>query len=110
MKREYDFSTGERGKFYRPNSKLNIPIYLDEDVAEFVQKYAKRKKVDTQTAANEILRVNKEMLQALRSGADPLPCPLPTRANSSCMYGLLPLDCQIQRRIWQSAVSCHPVH
>lgn len=66
MKKEYDFSKGERGKFYRPNAKLSLPIYLDDDVAEFVQKYAKRKKVDAQTAANEILRVNKEMLQALR--------------------------------------------
>ncbi len=66
MKREYDFSTGERGKSYRPNVKLNLPIYLDDDVAEFVQKYAKRKKVDAQTAANKILRVNQEMLQALR--------------------------------------------
>jgi hypothetical protein len=66
MKKEYDFSKGERGKFYRPNVKLNLPIYLDDDVAEFVQKYARRKKVDAQTAANEILRVNKEMLQALR--------------------------------------------
>lgn len=66
MKKEYDFSKGERGKFYHPNAKLNLPIYLDEDVAEFVQKYARRKKVDAQTAANEILRVNKDMLQALR--------------------------------------------
>jgi len=66
MKKEYDFSKGERGKFYRPDVRLNLPIYLDDDVAEFVQKYAKRKKVDAQTAANEILRVNKEMLQALR--------------------------------------------
>ena len=67
MKKEYDFSQGERGKFYRPNAKLNLPIYLDDDVAEFVQKYAKRKKMDAQAAANEILRVNKEMLQALES-------------------------------------------
>jgi len=66
MKKEYDFSEGERGKFYRPDVRLNLPIYLDDDVAEFVQKYARRKKVDAQTAANEILRVNKEMLQALR--------------------------------------------
>ena len=65
MKKEYDFSKGER-KFYRPDVQLNLPIYLDDDVAEFVQKYAQRKKMDTQTAANEILRVNKEMLQALR--------------------------------------------
>jgi hypothetical protein len=66
MKKEYDFSKGVRGKFYRPNVRLNLPIYLDDDVAEFVQKYARRKKVDAQTAANEILRVNKEMLHALR--------------------------------------------
>jgi hypothetical protein len=25
MKPEYDFSKGERGKFYRPDAKLNIP-------------------------------------------------------------------------------------
>jgi hypothetical protein len=42
-----------------------MPIYLDEDIAEFVQKHAKRKKVDAQTVVNEILRGNKEMLQAL---------------------------------------------
>jgi len=66
VKKEYDFSKGVRSKFYRPNVKLNLPVYLDDDVAEFVQKYARRKKVDTQTATNEILRVNKEMLQALQ--------------------------------------------
>ncbi len=55
-----------RGKFYRPNVRLNLPVYLDDDIAEFVQKYAKRKKVDAQTIVNEILRGNKEMLQALR--------------------------------------------
>jgi len=64
--KEYDFSKGVRGKFYRPNVRLNLPVYLDDDIAEFVQKYAKRKKVDAQTVVNEILRSNKEMLQALR--------------------------------------------
>ncbi|MEW5718793.1 MAG: hypothetical protein AB1817_09220 [Chloroflexota bacterium] len=66
MKKEYDFSKGVRGKFYRPNVRLNLPVYLDDDIAEFVQKYAKQKKVDAQTIVNEILRGNKEMLQALR--------------------------------------------
>ena len=66
MKKESDFSKGVRGKFYRPNVRLNIPIYLDEDVAGFVQRYAKQKKVDAQTVVNEILRGNKEMLQVLR--------------------------------------------
>jgi ABC-type uncharacterized transport system involved in gliding motility auxiliary subunit len=63
---EYDFSQGVRGKFYRPNVRLNLPIYLDEDIADFVQKYAQRKKLDVQTVVNEILRSNKEMLQAPR--------------------------------------------
>jgi len=66
MKKEYDFSKGVRGKFYRPNTRLNLPVYLDDDIAEFVQKYAKHKKVDMQTVVNEILRNNKEMIQSLR--------------------------------------------
>ena len=66
MKKEYDFSKGVRGKFYRPNVRLNLPIYLDDDIAEFVQKYAKRKKVDAQTVVNKLLRGNKEMIQAIQ--------------------------------------------
>jgi hypothetical protein len=34
MKRNYDFSKGERGKFYRPDAELTIPIYLEPDVAK----------------------------------------------------------------------------
>ena len=66
MKEEYDFSKGVRGKFYRPDVRLNLPVYLDDDIAEFVQKYARQKKVDMQTIVNEMLRRNKEMLQALQ--------------------------------------------
>jgi len=66
MKKEYDFSKGTRGKFYRKNVRLNLPIYLDNDVAEFVRKYAKRKKVDSQTIVNKLLRSNKEIIQALQ--------------------------------------------
>jgi len=29
MKSEYDLSKSERGKFYRPDVELNIPVYLD---------------------------------------------------------------------------------
>lgn len=32
MKNEYDFSKGARGKFYRSDANLNLPIYLDADV------------------------------------------------------------------------------
>jgi hypothetical protein len=37
MRKEYDFSKGERGKFFRQDAKLNIPIYLDEEVLSFVE-------------------------------------------------------------------------
>lgn len=35
MKKEYDFSKGERGKFYRPDAELELPIYLDADLREY---------------------------------------------------------------------------
>lgn len=66
MKKEYDFSKGERGKFYRTNLRLNIPIYLEEDIADFVRKFARKKKVDAQTVVNQILRRNKELIQLIQ--------------------------------------------
>ena len=38
MKAEYDFSKAERGKFYQPKIVFNLPIYLEEDVDEFIRK------------------------------------------------------------------------
>jgi hypothetical protein len=64
MKKKYDFSKGEQGKFYHPDFVLNLPIYLDDDLAGFIEEYAKEKKADLQTVFNDILRQDKEMLQA----------------------------------------------
>ena len=55
-----------RGKFYREGVRLNLPIYLDKDIADFVQKLAKQKKLDSQTVVNKMLRGNKEIIQALQ--------------------------------------------
>ena len=66
MKKEYDFSKGIRGKFYRENIRLNVPIYLDKDIAEFIEKVAKKKKIDTQTIVNTMLRGNKDIIQTLQ--------------------------------------------
>lgn len=35
MKKEYDFTNAEQGKFYRPMEELDIPIYLDKEVRDF---------------------------------------------------------------------------
>ena len=44
MKEEYDFSNGERGKFYHKNATFNLPIYLEPEVEHFVAKLAKEQK------------------------------------------------------------------
>jgi len=36
MREEYDFSNAQQGKFYRPLEELDIPIYLDKDIKEFL--------------------------------------------------------------------------
>ena len=56
MRKEYDFSKGERGKFYRPDVELNIPVYLDVDVAAFLRKLAEQKGTDVDTIVNDWLR------------------------------------------------------
>ena len=58
MKDEYDFSQGERGKFYRPNVTLRLPIYLDADVQEFLDKVAQKQGADVQQLVNDWLRAN----------------------------------------------------
>ena len=65
MKKEYDFSKGERGKFYRPGMKLNIPIYLDEEVSVFVQKIALKKRIDRSSVVNELLRGDIKIAEAM---------------------------------------------
>lgn len=66
MKKEYDFSGAERGKFFRRNLRISLPIYLEADVADFVHKIARKKHVDAQTAVNRILRTSKELIRSIQ--------------------------------------------
>ena len=65
MRKEYDFSKGERGKFYHPDLKLNIPIYLDEEVSTFVEKIASKKGVDRSSVVNELLKGDIKLAEAM---------------------------------------------
>ena len=56
MKKEYDFSKGERGKFYRPGVEFNIPVYLEPDVAKVIQERAKKADVSIAAVVNDWLR------------------------------------------------------
>lgn len=65
MKDEYDFSRAERGKFYRPGVRLNMPIYLDEEVQAFVEKIAQKKGTDMSYVVNKILRSDMQLSEIL---------------------------------------------
>ena len=66
MRDEYDFSKGERGKFYRQDSKLNIPIYLvDQDVLNFVNKIASKKGIDRSAVVNDLIKGNIKIAQVI---------------------------------------------
>ncbi len=56
MRDEYDFSKGARGKFYRPDAKLNLPIYLEDEVLAFVERIAQKKGTDMSSVVNQLLR------------------------------------------------------
>ena len=66
MKKEYDFSKAERGKFHRPDVKLNIPVYLESEVQDFVDKIAQARQSDTSTVVNELLRSDMDIAKVLR--------------------------------------------
>ena len=39
MKDKYDFSKGERGRFFRQDTELHLPVYLDHDIEVDLFKY-----------------------------------------------------------------------
>jgi hypothetical protein len=65
MKKEYDFSKAERGKFHRPGAKLDIPVYLESEVQDFVDKIAENRQLDTSTVVNELLRSDMDIAKVL---------------------------------------------
>jgi hypothetical protein len=66
MRKEYDFSKGERGEFYHPDVELNLPVYLDPDVAEFLRELAERKGTDIGSVVNDWLRKSIDIVQSAK--------------------------------------------
>jgi hypothetical protein len=61
MKKEYDFTNAEQGKFYIPLEEIEMPIYLDKDVALFFADKFKGKNENLQSLINELLRKDIEI-------------------------------------------------
>ena len=66
MKEEYDFSNGVRGKFFHKNVKLNLPVYLDDEVQRYLQERAQSKGVEVAQLVNEMLRQEIKLIEAVK--------------------------------------------
>src|ERR1700730_12301130 len=63
MKKEYDFSKAERGKFYRKGAKLRLPIYLDTKVQGQLERIAKKEGKDIADLVTQMVRKELDSLQ-----------------------------------------------
>lgn len=66
MPAEIDFSKGIRGKFFRPGAKLNLPVYLDDQVQARLTALAGAKGVDLSALVNDLLRKDIELIEMVR--------------------------------------------
>ncbi len=63
MKREYDFSKGVRGKFYRKGAELRLPIYLDAKLQGQVERLAKKNGKDVGEMVSQLVRKEVEVIE-----------------------------------------------
>ncbi|OFZ68591.1 MAG: hypothetical protein A2V79_08870 [Betaproteobacteria bacterium RBG_16_56_24] len=66
MKERYDFSKGERGKFYQPDAVFRLPVYLDEKVQTYLAARADAKGVDLSELVNDLLKKDIELIEAAK--------------------------------------------
>ena len=64
MKDEYDFSKGERGKFYRKDAVLRAPVHLEPHVQEYLSARAAARGTSLDRLVNEMLEKDIEQIKA----------------------------------------------
>lgn len=65
MKNEYDFSKAVKGKFYKENSEIHLPIYLEPNLENYFTKLAKQKKQTLNDVVNSILSKDIEIAELI---------------------------------------------
>ena len=65
MKSEYDFSKGQRGKFFREGTRLNLPVYLDQDIQAYLQERARSKGIEVSQLVNEMLKQDIKLIEVV---------------------------------------------
>ena len=66
MKAQYDFSKGQRGKFYSKDAVFKLPVYLDEKVESYLAARAADKGIDLSDLINDMLQKDIELIEAAR--------------------------------------------
>jgi hypothetical protein len=66
MKQEYDFSKAERGKFYHPDAKMNLPVYLDEEVKNYLSERASAKGIGLGEMVNDLLKKDIALIEGVK--------------------------------------------
>ena len=63
---EIDFAGGTRGKFHRPNARINLPGYLEADVQAYLVALAARRGVALSDLANDLLKKDIASMEAAK--------------------------------------------
>ncbi len=63
--KEYNFSKGVRGKFYQPDTQLNLAVYLDAGVLNYLFIKAKAKGVEVNEIVHDFLRKDIALIEGM---------------------------------------------
>ena len=63
MKRNYDFSRGVRGKFYRADAELRLPIYLDAKLQKQLEDLAQKNGKDVSELVHQLLKREVQLIE-----------------------------------------------
>lgn len=66
MKPEYNFSKGVRGKFFKPDAELRLPVYLDVEVQRYLADRAADKGVPLGEMVNALLKRDIQIIESVK--------------------------------------------
>ena len=64
MKAHYDFSKGQRGKFYNADAVFKLPVYLNEKVEAYLAAKAAIKGIELSDLVNDLLQKDIDLIEA----------------------------------------------
>jgi hypothetical protein len=67
IKKHYDFSKGEKGKFYIPEEEIELPVYLDTKNQKYYLNIANNKNIGMSKLITIVLAKDKSIADLLLS-------------------------------------------